>query len=86
MRDFFRLIYVLKLLISLNIIKYNKIFSKNKVSIKRLVQNPDKNKKSSSIIIITHEAKDKSLKKIINEISKKNYIKRKPKLIRINDK
>ena len=29
-----------------------KIFSKNKVSIKRLVQNPDKNKKSSSIIII----------------------------------
>ena len=63
-----------------------KIFSKNRVSIKRLVQNPDKNKKSSSIIIITHEAKDKSLKKIINEISKKNYIKRKPKLIRINDK
>ena len=61
------------------------IFSKNKVSIKRLVQNPDKNKKSSSIIIITHEAKDKSLKKIINEVSKKNYIKRKPKLIRIND-
>ena len=31
------------------------IFSKNKVSIKRLVQNPDKNKKSSSIIIITHK-------------------------------
>jgi len=30
------------------------IFSKNKVSIKRLVQNPNKNKKSSSIIIITH--------------------------------
>ena len=50
-----------------------KIFSKNKVSIKRLVQNPDKNKKSSSIIIITHKSKDKFLKKIINEeISKKN--------------
>ena len=29
------------------------VFSKNKVSIKRLVQNPDKNKKSSSIVIIT---------------------------------
>ena len=61
------------------------IFSKNRVSIKRLVQNPDKNKKSSSIIVITHKSKDKFLKKIIKEISKKNYIKKKPKLIRINE-
>ena len=60
------------------------IFSKNKVSIKRLVQNPDKNKKSSSIIIITHNSKDKFLKKLLNEVAKKNYIK-KPKLIRIDD-
>ena len=51
------------------------IFSKNKVSIKRLVQNPDKNKKSSSILIITHKSKDKSLSKIIKEISKKNISK-----------
>ena len=48
------------------------IFSKNRVSIKRLVQNPDKNKKSSSILVITHKSKDKSLSKIIKEISKKN--------------
>ena len=61
------------------------IFSKNKVSIKRLVQNPDKNKKSSSIVIITHICKDKYLKKILKETSKKNYIKRKPKLIRIDN-
>ena len=61
------------------------IFSKNRVSIKRLVQNPDKNKKSSSILVITHKSKDKSLSKIIKEISKKKYIKRKPKLIRIED-
>ena len=61
------------------------IFSKNKVSIKRLVQNPDKNKKSSSIIIITHNSKDKHLKKIISETSKKNYIKSQPKLIRIDN-
>ncbi len=61
------------------------IFSNNKVSIKRLVQNPDKNKKSSSIIIITHNSKDKSLKKVVKIISKKKYIKRKPKLIRIDD-
>ena len=61
------------------------IFSKNKVSIKRLVQNPNKNKKISSIIIITHISKNKSLDKILNEVVKKNYIKRKPKLIRIDN-
>ncbi len=60
-------------------------FSKNNVSIKRLIQNPDKNKKSSSIVVITHKSKDKNLSKIIKEISIKNYIKRKPKLIRIDD-
>ena len=61
------------------------IFSKNRVSIKRLVQNPDKNKKSSSILVITHKSKDKFLNKIIKEISKKKYLKKKPKLIRIDD-
>ena len=60
------------------------IFSKNKVSIKRLVQNPDKNKKSSSIIIVTHNSKDKYLKKIIRETSSKNFVNSKPKLIRID--
>ena len=61
------------------------IFSKNKVSIKRLVQNPVKNKRSSSIIIITHDAKNKHLKKILAKISKQKYIRQKPKLIRINN-
>ena len=61
------------------------IFSRNKVSIKRLIQDPNKNKKSSSIIITTHSSKDKSLKKILRTISKKNYIKKRPKLIRIDD-
>jgi homoserine dehydrogenase len=61
------------------------IFSKNKVSIKRLVQDPIKGKKSSSIIIITHSSRDKYIRKIINEITKKNYIKKKPKLIRIDE-
>jgi homoserine dehydrogenase len=61
------------------------ILSKNKVSIKRLIQNPNKNKRISSIIIITHTSKNKFLNKILKEISKKNYIKKKPKLIRIDD-
>ena len=61
------------------------IFSKNNVSIKRLVQNPNKNKKISSVIIITHKSKNKSLKRILSEIIKKSFIKKKPKLIRIDD-
>ena len=61
------------------------IFSKNKVSIKRLVQDPNKGKKLSSIIIITHSSKDRYLNKIVKQISKKTYIQKKPKLIRIDD-
>jgi homoserine dehydrogenase len=61
------------------------IFSKNKVSIKRLVQNPNKEKKLSSIIIITHNSKDENLKKIVKEIGKKKYIKKRAKLIRIDE-
>ncbi len=63
--------------------KITNIFSKNKVSIKRLIQNPNKSKKFSSIVIITHNSKDKSLVKIIKQIEKKPYITKKPKLIRI---
>ena len=61
------------------------IFSKNKVSIKRLLQNPNKNKKISSIIIITHKSKNIFINKIIKEVVKKKYLKRKPKLIRIDN-
>ena len=61
------------------------IFSKNKVSIKRLLQNPNKNKKLSSIIIITHRCKDIFLNKTLKEVSKQKYIRKKPKLIRIDD-
>ena len=61
------------------------IFSRNKVSIKRLVQDPNKNKSSSSIIIITHPSKDKSLNRIIQTINKRSYVKKRSKLIRIDD-
>ena len=61
------------------------VFSLNRVSIKRLVQDPNKNKKSSSIIIITHPSKDKSLNRIIKTINKRSYVKKSSKLIRIND-
>ena len=61
------------------------IFSKNKVSIKRLIQDPNKNKGSSSIIVITHNAKDKFLIKILREVNKKTYVIKLPKLIRIDE-
>ena len=59
------------------------IFSKNKVSIKRIIQTPNKSKKLSSIIIITHLSKDKLLNKVVNQIQRKSYMIKKPKLIRI---
>ena len=61
-------------------------FSKNSVSIKRLVQDPNKNKNSSSIIIITHPSKDKSLNKKIKTINKRSYVKKSSKLIRIDER
>ena len=61
------------------------IFSKNKVSIKRLIQNPSNSKKFSSIIIITHNSKDKFLNKIIKQTEKRSYMIKKPKLIRIGN-
>ncbi len=62
-----------------------KTFANNNVSIKRIIQNPNKNKGSSSIIIITHSSKDKSLNKIIKQVGNKYFIIKKPKLIRIDD-
>ncbi len=60
-----------------------KIFSNNKVSIKRVLQSPYKNKKSSSIVIITHRSKDNYIQKTLKTLAKKSYIIKKPKLLRI---
>ena len=62
-----------------------KIFSNNKVSIKRVLQNPYKNKKNSSIIIITHKSKDSYIQKTLKTLAKKSYIINKPKLLRIEN-
>ena len=61
------------------------LFSKNKVSIKRIIQNPNKIKGSSSIVIITHISKDKSLNTILRLVNNKNFILKKSKFIRIDD-
>ncbi len=62
-----------------------KVFSKNKVSIKRVLQNPSKVKKSSSIVIITHSSKDEHIQKTLKTLAKKSYIIQKPKLLRIEN-
>jgi homoserine dehydrogenase len=60
-----------------------KVLAKNKVSIKRLIQNPTENKKNASIIIISHDAKSSSFMKVLNDLKNKKYIVSYPKLIRI---
>ena len=62
-----------------------KVFYNNKVSIKRVLQNPHKNKKKSSIVIITHRSKDNDIQKTLKTLAKKSYIIRKPKLLRIEN-
>ena len=51
-----------------------KIFSNNKVSIKRVLQSPFKNKKNSSLIIITHSSKESNIQKTLKTLAKKSYI------------
>jgi len=62
-----------------------KILSKNKVSVKRLIQNPFKSKKFASIIIISHKAKNSNLVKSIYELSNKRFVINKPKFFRIEE-
>ena len=60
-----------------------KVMSENRVSVKRLIQYPTKNKKNASIVIITHEAKSSSFKNLLSELKMKKYIVNIPKIIRI---
>ena len=62
-----------------------KVLSKNKISVKRLIQNPFKGKKYSSIIIISHKSKNSNLEKSIKELHKKKYVISKPKFLRIEE-
>ena len=60
-----------------------KIMSKNKISVKRLIQNPFRGKKFASIIIISHKAKNINLIKCMKQLDKKSFILNKTKFIRI---
>ncbi len=60
-----------------------KIFSKNKISIKNLIQNPDKKNKKASIIIITHTNSEKNYNNLLFNLTKNKFVLKKPTFIRI---
>ena len=61
------------------------IFSKNKISIKNLIQVPDKKNNKASIVIITHKSPELSYKKLLNNLSRNKYVIKKPIFIRVEN-
>jgi len=60
-----------------------KVFSKNRISIKNLVQLPDKNKKLASIAVITHKNIEKNFKNLLKDLLKNKFVVEKPTFIRV---
>ena len=60
-----------------------KVFTKYKISIKTLVQKPDKKNNKASIIIITHKNSEKNYINLLNNLSKNKFFLKKPTFIRI---
>ena len=60
-----------------------RIFSKNKISIKNLIQVPNKIKKNASIVIITHSSSEKNFQKLLFNLKKNKFINKYPVFIRI---
>ena len=62
-----------------------KNFAKNKISIKNLIQNPNKLNKKASIIIITHENLEKNYSSLLLNLNKNKFVLKKPTFIRIEN-
>jgi len=60
-----------------------KIFAKNRISIKNLLQNPDKKNKKATIIIITHKNLEKNYNNLFTHLTKNKFVLKKPTFIRI---
>ena len=60
-----------------------KIFAKNKISIKNLIQMPNKKNQKASVIIITHENFEKNYINLLKNLSKNKFVIGKPIFIRI---
>ena len=60
-----------------------KIFAKNRISIKNLLQNPDKKNRKATIIIITHKNLEKNYNNLFSHLTKNKFVLKKPTFIRI---
>ena len=60
-----------------------KVFTKNKISIKNLIQKPDKKNKTASIVILTHESREKNFNSLIFNLNNNKFVKKKSTFIRI---
>ena len=62
-----------------------KILAENKISIESLIQNPDKKKKTASIIIISHKTLEKHMTKCLKSLQKNKNVIKKPTFIRVGN-
>ena len=60
-------------------------FAKNKISIKNLIQKPNKKNKKASIVIITHKNLEKNYMNLLINLVKNKYVIKKPTFIRIEN-
>ena len=60
-----------------------KIFAKNRISIRNLIQKPDKKNSTASIIIITHENLEKNYNKLLSSLTRNKFVLKKPTFIRV---
>jgi len=60
-----------------------KIFAKNNISIKNLIQRPDKKNNKASIIIITHNNIERNYINLMKNLSRNKFVIKKPTYIRI---
>ena len=62
-----------------------KVFTKNKISIKNLIQVPDKKRRKASIAIITHKNSEKNYRALLSNLIKNKFVLKKPTFIRIEE-
>ncbi len=65
--------------------KISKKLARYKISVKRLIQTPDKKNNKATIVIITHKTFEKNIIKCINSIKKKEYLIKAPTFIRVGN-
>ena len=65
------------------LLSITKAFAKNNISIKNLIQDPDKKNKKAFITRITHQNLEKNFNSLFKNLSKNKFLLKKPTSIRI---